>query len=79
MKSTLASLLRWLPFRAQEGSAAPRSVMVLVVVLVGLVGLGAAAQKKDARGAKSPKGSKVATSKRHTMTNLPLDHHRSDL
>ena len=62
MKSTLASLLRWLPFRAQEGSAAHHSVVVIVVVLVGLVGLGAAAQKKEGRGAKSPKGSKVATS-----------------
>ena len=47
IKSTLTSLMRSLPARGEEGWVAPRSVMALVAIL-GLVGLGAAAQKKVA-------------------------------
>src|SRR5437870_2319530 len=41
----LRNFMRLSPLRGEDGRVAPRSVMVLVVVLVGLVGIGAAAQK----------------------------------
>ena len=47
IKSTLTNWMRSLPLRGEEGWVAPRSVMALVAVL-GLVGLGAAAQNKVA-------------------------------
>jgi YVTN family beta-propeller protein len=46
IKSILRSLMRSLPILGEEGWVAQRPVMALVAVLVGLVGLGAAAQKK---------------------------------
>jgi YVTN family beta-propeller protein len=45
LKSTLAALMRSLPICGQEASVAPRSAMALVVILVGLAGLGIAAEK----------------------------------
>jgi len=44
----LRNFMRSSPLRGEEGWVAPRPVMALVAVLVGLVGLGAAAQKKVA-------------------------------
>ena len=41
----LRNFMRSSPLRGEDGRVAPRSVMVLVVVLVGLVGLSAAAQR----------------------------------
>ena len=48
IKCTLTTWMRSLPIHGEEGWVAPRSMMALVAVLVGLVGLGAAAQKKVA-------------------------------
>ena len=48
LKCTLTTWMRSLPIHGEEGWVAPRSMMALVAVLVGLVGLGAAAQKKVA-------------------------------
>jgi YVTN family beta-propeller protein len=45
MNRALRNFMRSSPLRGEDGRVAPRSVMVLVAVLVGLVGLGAAAQK----------------------------------
>jgi YVTN family beta-propeller protein len=45
LKFTLTTWMRSLPIRGEEGWVAPRPVMALVAVLVGLAGLGAAAQK----------------------------------
>ena len=47
IKSTLTIWMRSLPIRGEEGWVAPRSIMALVAVL-GLVGLGVAAQQKVA-------------------------------
>ena len=44
---TLRDFMRSSPLRREDGRVAPRSVMVLVVVLIGLVGIGAAAQKTN--------------------------------
>ena len=66
IKSALTNLMRSSPLRGEDGRVAPRSVMVLVVVLIGLVGLGAAAQRNS------------ETSANRGGTD-PLDHHRSDL
>jgi YVTN family beta-propeller protein len=51
IKSTLANWMRSLPLGGEEGWVAPRSVMVLVVVLIGLVGIGAAAQRNNKKSA----------------------------
>jgi YVTN family beta-propeller protein len=48
IKSPLTTWMRSLPIRGEEGWVAPRPVMALMAVLVGLVGLGAAAQKNAA-------------------------------
>ncbi len=47
IKSSLTTWMRSLPLRGEEGWVAPRSIMALVAVL-GLVGLGAAAQRNAA-------------------------------
>jgi YVTN family beta-propeller protein len=64
IKSTLATLMRLLPPRGEEGWVAHRPVMALVVVLVGLVGLGVAAQKKATGASKA----KAKTSNHHSTT-----------
>ena len=64
IKSTLTTWMRSLPLRGEEGWVAPRSIMALVAVL-GLVGLGVAAQTR----CPAP----------HSYNTKPLDHYRSDL
>src|SRR5262245_38252240 len=54
---------------------APASVIVIVAALVGLVGLGAEAQKKQDRAAKSRQGAKAAITKQHPTTN----HHSTTI
>jgi YVTN family beta-propeller protein len=71
LKFTLATWTRSLPIRAEEGWVAPRSVMVLVVLLVGLVGLGVAAQR-NARAAKA----KPVTNHHSTTIALTSDETR---
>ena len=44
IKSTLTTWMRSLPLRGEEGWVAPRSMMALMAIL-GLAGLGVAAQK----------------------------------
>ena len=51
LKFTLATLMRSSPLRGEDGRVAPHSVMILVVVLIGLVGIGAAAQRNNQKGA----------------------------
>ena len=50
-KHALMSFMRSSPLRGEDGRVAPRSVLVLVVVLIGLVGIGAAAQKNKKQSA----------------------------
>src|SRR6266850_783388 len=71
IKSTLTTWMRSLPLRGEEAWVAPRSVMVLVAVLVGLVGIGVAAQKKVARASKT-----VATNHHSTTIALTSDETR---
>jgi YVTN family beta-propeller protein len=66
----LRNFMRSSPLRGEEGWVAPRSVMALVAVLVGLVGLGAAAQKKVAPA------SIAATPSRSTTIALTSDEQR---
>ena len=51
LKFTLTNWMRSLPIHGEEGWVAPRSVMALVAILVGLVGIGVAAQR-NARASK---------------------------
>src|SRR5499433_3897909 len=51
LKFTLATLMRSSPLRGEDGRVAPHSVMILVVVLIGLVGIGAAAQRNNRKSA----------------------------
>src|SRR5262247_484487 len=51
LKFTLATLMRSSPLRGEDGRVAPHSVMILVVVLIGLVGIGAAAQRNNQKSA----------------------------
>src|SRR5499433_2721084 len=51
LKFTLATLMRSSPLRGEDGRVAPHSVMILVVVLIGLVGIGAAAQRNNRQSA----------------------------
>src|SRR6266511_3309304 len=71
IKSTLTSLMRSSPLRGEDGRVAPRSVMVLVAILVGLVGLSAAAQRK-ARASKP----KPVTNHHSTTIALTSDEMR---
>src|SRR5499433_2665992 len=48
LKFILTTLMRSSPLRGEDRRVAPHSVMILVVVLIGLVGIGAAAQKNQA-------------------------------
>ena len=70
IKCTLTTWMRSLPIHGEEGWVAPRSMMALVAVLVGLVGLGAAAQKKVAPA------SVAATSSHSTTIALTSDEQR---
>ena len=47
IKSALTNFMRSSPLRGEDGRVAPRSVMVLVIVLIALVGIGAAAQRNN--------------------------------
>jgi YVTN family beta-propeller protein len=69
LKFTLTTLMRSLPIRGEEGWVAPRPVMALVAVL-GLVGLGAAAQRQVATT------STAATPSRSTTIALTSDEQR---
>jgi YVTN family beta-propeller protein len=69
IKFTLTTWMRSLPVRGEEGSVAPYSMMALVAVL-GLVGLGAAAQQKIAPA------SIAATSSHSTTIALTSDEQR---
>src|SRR5215831_8297595 len=51
LKFTLTTLMRSSPLRGEDGRVAPHSVMILVVVLIGLVGIGAAAQRNKQQSA----------------------------
>src|SRR5262245_25825176 len=51
LKFTLATLMRSSPLRGEDGRVAPHSVMILVVVLIGLVGIGGAAQRNNRQSA----------------------------
>src|SRR5215475_13761238 len=51
LKFTLTTLMRSSPLRGEDGRVAPHSVMILVVVLIGLVGIGAAAQRNNQKSA----------------------------
>src|SRR5262245_1017030 len=51
LKFILTTWMRSSPLRGDDGRVAPRSVLVLVVVLIGLVGIGAAAQRNNKRSA----------------------------
>ena len=66
LTSALAAFIRLLIVRGEEGSVVPRSVIVLVAILVGLAGLGLAAQKKVGKVSKDPK--KTVTSNHHSTT-----------
>ena len=69
LKFTLTTWMRSLPIHGEEGWVAPRSVMALVAVL-GLVGLGVAAQKKVAPA------STAATPSHSTTIALTSDEQR---
>jgi YVTN family beta-propeller protein len=51
LKFTLATLMRSSPLRGEDGRVAPHSMMLLVIVLIGLVGIGAAAQRNNQQSA----------------------------
>src|SRR5215831_15384614 len=51
LKFILTTLMRSSPLRGEDGRVAPHSVMILVVVLIGLVGIGAAAQRNNKQSA----------------------------
>src|SRR5262245_19515613 len=51
LKFILTTLMRSSPLRGEDGRVAPRSVLLLVVVLIGLVGIGAAAQRNNKKSA----------------------------
>ncbi|HEY6365848.1 MAG TPA: YncE family protein, partial [Candidatus Binatia bacterium] len=70
IKSTFATWMRSLPLRGEEGWVAPRSMMALVAVL-GLVGLGLAAQQKAAGVSK-----RVASNHHSTTIALTSDETR---
>ena len=69
-KRASVNLMRPLRLRGEEGWVAPRSLLALIAVLVGLVGLGAAAQKKVAPA------SIAATSSHSTTIALTADEQR---
>ena len=62
----LTNLMRSSLMRGEKGWVAPQPAMVLVAVLVGLVGLGAAAQKKAHK--KATRSSGAVTSNHHSTT-----------
>jgi DNA-binding beta-propeller fold protein YncE len=65
VKRALVTLMRLLRLRGEEEWVAPPSVMVLVAILVGLVGLGAAAQKNKFR---TSEAIKAPTTNHHSTT-----------
>ena len=69
----LTNFMRSSPLRGEDGRVAPRSAMVLVAVLVGLMGLGAAAQKNASRASKA---SIAATPSHSTTIALTSDETR---
>ena len=69
-KHASVNLMRPLRLRGEEGWVAPRSLLALIAILVGLVGLGAAAQKKVAPA------SIAATSSHSTTIALTSDEQR---
>ena len=70
LKFTLTTLMRSLPIRGEDGWVAPRPVMALVAVLLGLVGLGAAAQRN------ATTSSTAATPSHSTTIALTSDEQR---
>jgi hypothetical protein len=73
VKSTLVTSMRSLPIRGEDGRIAPRSIMVLVVVLFALVGIGATAQRNSAQKNQA----KIANSADPAPRNEMLQIHRS--
>ena len=69
----LTNFMRSSPLRGEDGRVAPRSAMVLVAILVGLMGLGAAAQKNASRASKA---SIAATPSHSTTIALTSDETR---
>ena len=67
IKSALTNFMRSSPLRGEDGWVAPRPVMALVAVLLGLVGLGAAAQQQVTTS------STAATPSRSTTIALTSD------
>ena len=67
-RSTLASWMRSLPIRGDDGRVAPYSIMVLVVVLFALVGIGATAQRNNARKNQAQTANGVGGSPTHSTT-----------
>ena len=67
-KSTLASWMRSLPIRGDDGRVAPYSIMVLVVVLFALVGIGATAQRNNAQKNQAQTANGVGGSPTHSTT-----------
>src|SRR5262252_2312112 len=74
IKSIVLSLLRRLRLRGEEGRAAPRPLMVLVAVLVGVVGIGAAANNKANK--KNGNSAIAATPSHSTTIALTSDEER---
>ena len=72
VKSILAMLKRRsLPLRGEQSWFAPGFGIALIALLISLVGIGAAAQRNNARKTKP---------RRNALTDTnALDHHRSDL
>jgi YVTN family beta-propeller protein len=71
IKSSLAALMRSLPLRGEEGWVALRPVIAIVAVLLGLIGLNAAAQQQVATTS-----STLATPSRSTTIALTSDETR---
>ena len=69
----LTNFMRSSPLRGEDGRVAPRSAMALVAVLVGLMGLGAAAQKNASRASQA---SIAATPSHSTTIALTSDETR---
>jgi DNA-binding beta-propeller fold protein YncE/mono/diheme cytochrome c family protein len=67
-KSTLASWMRSLPIRGDDGRVAPYSIMVLVVVLFALVGIGATAQRNNAQKNQAQTANGIGGSPTHSTT-----------
>src|SRR5262245_43281453 len=76
IKSALTNFMRSSPLRGEDGRVAPRSVMVLVVVLVGLVGIGAVTHKNNKKKSAQSLNGADPPSTRSTTIALTSDETR---